>query len=52
MGAATIATMGAMNREVTDKELESATMGNALTSIISLYLVQYQLEYLVKMLQL
>lgn len=35
MGAATIATMGAMNREVTDKELESATMGNALTSIIA-----------------
>lgn len=34
MGATTIVTIRAMNREVTDKELESATMGNALTYII------------------
>lgn len=35
MGATTIVTIRAMNREVTDKELESATMGNVLTSIFS-----------------
>ncbi len=35
MGACTIATVGAMDREVTDEELASVVLGNSITSIIS-----------------
>lgn len=35
MGACTIATIGAMDREVTDEELSSVVLGNSITSIIS-----------------
>jgi len=35
MGATTIVTMGAMDREVTDEELSSIVLGNSISSIIS-----------------
>jgi uracil-xanthine permease len=35
MGASTIVTMGAMDREVTDEELSSIVLGNSISSIIS-----------------
>lgn len=35
MGAACVATFGAMDRDVTDEELASAVIGNAVTSIIA-----------------